>query len=368
MLKKSYQQINEPKKNIRMIEQTDIEIVIQDFKERTKPDDRYTSFDYCYNYFRTTKDLNIDLEKSCLVLGFYLASWGMFRGSSFLLQHSVSHFKPTIQYINSLDKSIWDIDVDRYDKNNIELITNIYKEIKERLIPNDNTDLTLITKVLLGVFGFIPAFDSYFCDTFRLIFDGECGFRRVNEVSLNLISNFYQANKDSIDNLSNNTFTTDFLTGKKTMIKYPKAKIIDMYGFNKSNIMITEKVFEILGEGGGICIKRQINKSEEKFLYDHNEYDFTDEGLDVNEKGIYLSFDKAFQLINDRYSWFMLDIETIHNDYRNYVIEKLIEKLNEKSIDLDYLNNSKLRLEQSFNIELNCKQSNGKPIWSFTNR
>jgi hypothetical protein len=31
--------------------------------------------------------------------------------------------------------------------------------------------------------------------------------------------------------------------------------------------MITEKVFEILGEGGGICINRQKNKTEEKFLY-----------------------------------------------------------------------------------------------------
>ena len=348
-----------------MIKQTDIELVINDFKDKSKPDDRYTSFDYCYNYFRTTNDLTIDIEKSCLVLGFYLASWGMYRGSSFLLQHSVHHLKPTILYINSLDKSVWNIDVDKYDDKNIEQIIEVYNEIKKRLIPNGNTDLTLVTKVLLGVFGFIPAFDNYFCDTFRMLFDGQCGFRRVNKVSLSLIQNFYQENKLSIDNLSKNTFTTDFLSGEKTKLNYTKAKIIDMYGFNKSNFMITEKVFEILGEGGGICINRQKNKTEETFLYNHSEFDPTEEGLDVNEKGVYPSFEKSFQLINNKYPWYVLHIETIHEDYRKFVIEKLIEKLNEKSIKPDYLEYSKNQLEERLRIKLTFKLNNGKTIWNY---
>ena len=91
--------------------------------------------------------------------------------------------------------------------------------------------MTLITKILLGVFGFIPAFDSYFSDTFRDILDGRCGFRRVNSNSLTCIKDFYDTNKLAIDKLSKETFTTDFLTGQKTTINYPKAKIIDMYGF-----------------------------------------------------------------------------------------------------------------------------------------
>jgi len=348
-----------------MIKQTDIDIVIKDFKDKSKPDDRYTSFDYCYNYFRTTNDLTVDIEKSCLALGFYLASWGMLRGSSFLLQHSVNHFKPTIQYINSLEKSVWDIDVDKYDDKNIELITDIYKEIKKLLIPNGNTDLTLVTKVLLGVFGFIPAFDNYFCETFRNLFEGQCGFRRVNKVSLSFIQNFYQENKSSIDNLSDSTFTTDFLSGEKTKINYPKAKIIDMYGFNKNNFMITEKVFEILGEGGGIWINRQKNKTEEKFLYNHSEFDPTDEGLDVSEKGEYQNFAKPFQLINNQYPWYMLHLETVHDDYRNYIIERLIEKLNEKSIKPDYFDYSRNQLEQILKIELKCKLNGKKTIWSY---
>lgn len=349
-----------------MIKQNDIESIINDFKGNSKPDDRFTSFDYCYNYFRTAKDLTVDIEKSCLVLGFYLASWGMFRGSSFLLQHSVNHFKPTIKYINGLDKSVWNIDVDKYDDKNIEQIIEIYEEIKKRLIPNGNTDLTLVTKVLLGVFGFIPAFDNYFCDTFRIIFDGQCGFRRVNKVSLAFIHNFYQENKSSIDYLSINTFTTDFLTGEKTKLNYPKAKIIDMYGFNKRNFMITEKVFEVLGEGGGICIMRQKNEKSEKFIYHHNEFDPTEEGLDINEKGEYSSFEKPFQLVNDKYPWYMLYIETVHEDYRKFVIEKLIEKLNEKLVKPDYFGYSKNEWEERLGIKITYNLYKGKTIWGYT--
>ena len=214
------------------MKRTDIELVIDDFKSKSKPVDRYTSFDYCYNYFRTTNDLTIDIEKSSLVLGFYLASWGMFRGSSFLLQKSVKHFEPTIRYIATLDKSLWEIDADSYDEKNIQTIIKIYKDIKVCLIENDNSDLTLITKILLGVFGFIPAFDNNFCNSFRAISDGQCGFRKVNIKSLTFIQKFYESNKTTIDKLSSETFTTDFLTGQKTTLHYPKAKIIDMYGFS----------------------------------------------------------------------------------------------------------------------------------------
>ncbi len=58
-----------------------------------------------------------------------------------------------------------------------------------------------------------------------------CGFRRVNKNSLLLIKDFYESNKDEIDSYHNNLFTTDFITGEKSSIKYTKAKIIDIYGF-----------------------------------------------------------------------------------------------------------------------------------------
>ena len=213
------------------MKRTDIELVVANYKAKSQPNDRLVSFDYCYNYFRTTDDLTQDIEKSCLVLGFYLASWGMFRGSSFLLQKSIKHFEPIIRYIATLEKSVWDIDVDEYDEKNIQTIIKIYKDIKNLLIFKNNSDLTLITKVLLGVFGFIPAFDNFFCNSFREISDGKCGFRKLNVKSISFLKTFYESNKTTIDRLSAETYTTDFSTGQKTTIHYPKAKIIDMYGF-----------------------------------------------------------------------------------------------------------------------------------------
>lgn len=213
------------------MKQTDIESLVADYKSKSQPNDRLASFDYCYNYFRTTNDLTLDIEKSCLVLGFYLASWGMFRGSSFLLQKSIKHFEPIIRYIATLDKSVWNIDVDEYDEKNIQTIIEIYNEIKSRLIDKDNSDLTLITKILLGVFGFIPAFDNYFCNSFREISNGQCGFRKLNLKSISFLKTFYESNKTTIDRLSAETYTINFSTGQPTTINYPKAKIIDMYGF-----------------------------------------------------------------------------------------------------------------------------------------
>ena len=208
-----------------------LENIIAEFKSKSSPTDRYTSFDYCYNYFRTTENFNQDIEKSCLVLGFYLASWGMLRGSSFLLQKSVKHFQKLIEYYSKLNDDIWKIDIDNYNVQSNEKIIEIYTKTKEIIITEDNSHLTLITKILLGVFGFIPAYDKYFCKTFSELYKGKCGFSVVNDNSLNCLKEFYESNKKKIDNLSNKTFTKDFLTGKKTTINYPKAKIIDMFGF-----------------------------------------------------------------------------------------------------------------------------------------
>lgn len=216
------------------MEQDDIQEVINAFKENTNPEDRYRSFDYCYNYFSDSKKRNEDVERGCLTLGFYLASWGMFRGSSFILSKSIKHFQPFVEYVAKLDKSVWKIDVDNYTDENIEFIMEIYKKTEEQLIGGNHRDLTLITKTLLGVFGFVPAYDSYFCATFRKLYSNhECGFRVVNKKSLLCIKDFYDKNSKVIDKLHEDTLTINFVTGKKTEIHYTKAKIIDMYGFQK---------------------------------------------------------------------------------------------------------------------------------------
>lgn len=173
------------------------------------------------------------MEKSCLAIGFNLASWGMLRGSSFLLGKSSKYYEPLIIYISTLDRSVWDIDVDKFSNENIEAVIDIYHEIRSIVIKDKNIHLTLVTKIMLGIFGFIPAYDQYFQNAFRLIATDDCRFRSVNKKSLACIHNFYQANEQEINRQSSSLFTTNFLTGQKTKFNYPKSKIINMYGFTK---------------------------------------------------------------------------------------------------------------------------------------
>ena len=213
----------------------DIAEVVSKFQQKITPTGRYASFDYCYRYFHpsTSNDLLADIEKSSLAIGFYLASWGMLRGSSFLLNKSAKHYEQLVKYIAESDKAVWSIDVDSYNDKNINKICDIYKDIKDVVVDGEKKHLTLVTKILLGVFGFIPAYDSYFGNTFRKIFRDECGFRSVNKKSLNCIKQFYEANKKAIDDHSSRIFVKVFSTGNNSKIMYTKSKIIDMYGFTK---------------------------------------------------------------------------------------------------------------------------------------
>src|SRR5438093_12679315 len=94
----------------------DIEGNLKAYLAAREPTTRYTSFDYCFNHFQSHRDGPADLsslsgmELSCLHLGFYLASWGMLRGSSPLLMHSIKHYAPVIEVIASPSPSIWEID------------------------------------------------------------------------------------------------------------------------------------------------------------------------------------------------------------------------------------------------------------------
>lgn len=196
---------------------------------------RYSSYDYCYNYFyKNENNITDNMEKSCAILGFYLASWGMMRGSSFLLQKSYKYLQPLIDYIAQQPESVWDIDVDKYTEDNINFILKMYEEIKGKVVETNKRDIVLVTKIMLGIFGIVPAYDDYFCKTFKDIEPKTSRFSSFNRKSLDVIYRFYTDNKLEIEKLSESTFTMDFDTGEPKF-RYTKAKIIDMYGFSKSN-------------------------------------------------------------------------------------------------------------------------------------
>src|SRR3989344_1195129 len=147
----------------------DVKRSINSFLEGKKPEERYASFDFCYNYFYSFYKRNklnelVDeknIQMSCLQLGFYLASWGMMRGSSFLLEKSVKNYKNLIVAISKMDPKLWEIDVDKYNEDNIKLLLNCEQRIIEVLGTENKPSDTLVTKIMLGVFANIPAYDQY---------------------------------------------------------------------------------------------------------------------------------------------------------------------------------------------------------------
>lgn len=156
----------------------------------------------------------------------------MLRGSSFLLERSVRYLVPLIKLISEYDKRIWLIDVNNYSDENIDLIIKCKKDLALVLRANKDVSDILTTKIMLGIFGNVPAFDSYFKQGFNVSYCKENQLRKIRD--------FYEEHKLIINQENKKIKTFDFLTGEETGRNYTNAKIIDMIGFikgqNKKNL------------------------------------------------------------------------------------------------------------------------------------
>ncbi|KAA1421254.1 hypothetical protein F0U44_02780 [Nocardioides humilatus] len=206
----------------------DINATVARYLRDRDPNARYASFDYCFNHFQQHRDAvaiwgePTGMEVSCLQLGFYLASWGMLRGSSELLQRSVRHLVPVVEAIASVPPTTWDLDLDHYNSQGIEQVHSTARVIRSAFRPVQASDI-LVTKVMLGVFGCVPAFDTYFKKGF--------GASTFSMGSLQKVGEFYRANAASIDAMRQPTL--DFTTGQPTTRLYTRAKVVDMIFFIK---------------------------------------------------------------------------------------------------------------------------------------
>ena len=155
---------------------------------------RGNSWTYCYNTFNeySKKDFlnEKDYEFLALNLSFYLASWGMYRGSSFLLYMDYKIHTNAIKmmmnkkYAPLFDKNIHQnknvyiklLFAQDEDKGIYVLLNDYYTKIHNNLLEKtgngskQEASETLITKILLGVYGCIPAFDRFFKDAFGLFY------------------------------------------------------------------------------------------------------------------------------------------------------------------------------------------------------
>ena len=229
----------------------DVKEVVDSFHKKVSANRRYASYDFCYGYFQTHRHHLVEnMELSCLHLWAYLASWGMLRGSSLLLKEcSMKVLSNVITYLDGLPESIWSIDVPKYKNKGVKRnISNIYNELQKKIRDIKFEDMnkhvsattTLVTKIMLGTLGCVPALDQNFVIAFKKEFDESgCNFSELNEDVLNCIYDFYNDNRDLLHPA---LYRVIGFNGKPTMkLQYKFAKLIDMYGFNIGSIIQGQK-------------------------------------------------------------------------------------------------------------------------------
>lgn len=195
---------------------------------------RDSSFDYCFNYFHSFYEQDklpalltpAHLQEACLHLAAYLASWGMYRGKSMLLQRSLRQYIPLVNVIVDADSRVWSVDMDGNSKENFDLLRELEQKIHVALKKDSpaTPTLTLTTKVMLGVFGNIPAIDTF---VYNGLHDVQ-GIRadKMDEKTWQALVNFYETHKTVFDAYT--VRTVDFDAKTPTHRVYPKAKLVDM--------------------------------------------------------------------------------------------------------------------------------------------
>ena len=160
---------------------------IESFQRELKADShgRFMSWEHCYGMFRAAREAarngrRPDYQRLSLHLAFYLASWGMYRGSSFLLQKDYRVHEKAVEIILERQYDVLqgiELSAAKADLVGLEsLIMGVYRRLAQyyrsvkKSIPEfadlkyDAISNTLITKILLGTLGCVPAYDRYFCD------------------------------------------------------------------------------------------------------------------------------------------------------------------------------------------------------------
>lgn len=209
------------------------------------PNHRYRSWEHCFGHFRkrlahwTVEER----ETAALHLAFYLATWGMYRGSSALLWKDYKIHLPAIsKLLDPRFETLWDLNFTdaKQDNATAVLIVTLSDELRQvyqtqMVTVNGNFEERepseiLITKVLLGTVGCTPACDRFFVQGFRQ----KLRYSEFGEAFLCRAFQFYRSHEAA------------FLQIQKAIIQrggvyYPAMKLVDMYfwklGFNRFNLL-----------------------------------------------------------------------------------------------------------------------------------
>lgn len=204
---------------------------IYDYFNETIKDEhgRYMSWRHCYNAFYNNRNIINEqtLDYLALNLAFYLASWGMYRGSSFLLQKDYKVHIPIIRIIQEekYNELLGISAEDLCKEKNISLIQDISNRIKEcykKEKPSkkgcfNNASDTLVTKILLGTLGCAPAYDRFYINAVK---KNNISSGIYNKESVRSIAKYYCDNFEVFEKVRNEL--------SRCGTEYPPMKLMDM--------------------------------------------------------------------------------------------------------------------------------------------
>ena len=197
---------------------------------RANENGRSRSWEHCYRVFRDARTApSPDYDYLSLHLAFYLASWGMYRGSSFLLQKDYKVLTPIVEKILKPEYDCLfgvacvglreDEVQDRLEKLN-KYIAKYFGPIRNEVAGREVTtpvSPVLITKILMGTLGCVPAYDRFFQDgvaTYKVT------TREYSPESVRRLVDFYEEHNDRLEEARRGMRTDDLI--------YPQMKLLDM--------------------------------------------------------------------------------------------------------------------------------------------
>ena len=194
------------------------------------PHARFRSWEHCYSsFYQARQKQEVDEDYLSLQLSFYLASWGMYRGSSFLLQKDYKIHIPVVKEIldskyDSLSGiTCYDLKKE-YNQERLKELSafikdyyyKVRKSVKAQEIKNDISD-TLITKILMGTLGCVPAYDRYFVNGIKNL---KVATGNYNVKSVLQLAAFYENHFEKFECIRESMKILD--------LPYPQMKILDM--------------------------------------------------------------------------------------------------------------------------------------------
>ena len=206
---------------------------------RANENGRSRSWEHCYRVFRDARtDPSPDYDYLSLHLAFYLASWGMYRGSSFLLQKDYKVLSPIVEEVLKPEydclfgvacADLRNDDVRAQLKNLSDFIAAHFQPIRDEVAGREvmsSVSPVLITKILMGTLGCVPAYDRFFVDGIKKY---KVTTQEYTPESVRRLVDFYEEHNDRLEEARRGMRVGDLI--------YPQMKLLDMgfwqIGFEK---------------------------------------------------------------------------------------------------------------------------------------